>query len=628
VATKNQIESKLLLDASQYLKALSKSTKAGEETSKKSAKGWDKTNERVVTFAAKIQIATAALRAMSGAFEFAKQGEKALNAWVGFEKVVGNTTESMGALRTASANLISDTDLQVMATKMRVMGLSVDDTTRVMSTGLKAVLASTGDATQGMDRLAKAIATGEAETLKGLGVLINLNDEYKIYAESIGKTAIQLTEQEKLQVRLTKITGRLADAYADVPLEGFKTGLQRADAALKNAESAAQEFGATIINWVVTPLMDALTELKELNAFAESMAESSVGKLTTLQDKYADISAKRATLAAAGMDTAVADKALVLVWQQIKAQSKLVALQIKGNEANKITQPVVDKATESYKKMHAAKLKAAEATTSDTLAVDASNEAYSESDGIFWRVGLKISGMTQNLEVAQMVMANHAEATVLAASEAAAAIELAADIEIEKSELLSAALAGVNAERARAVALAWEYADAARSVASAAIAITSSALGEEKSAKERAALIIAEASLNAIWEGALSVKGFLGGNIPLGIAHAALAVKFAAIGAMNANAVINSGVAAAGGGGGGGGAAVTSAVPAAISTPELSPQGDTGGPQSINVYVTGPTLSTKKDIEGAVGAAVSGWAQGGGRLPASVISINSTTWED
>jgi hypothetical protein len=72
-----------------------------------------------------------------------------------------------------------------------------------LTLAIKDLSASRGiDSDLGIERITKFIQRGEATFADGLIEIGNLNDEYQAYGDTLGKTAGELTAQEKVQVRL------------------------------------------------------------------------------------------------------------------------------------------------------------------------------------------------------------------------------------------------------------------------------------------------------------------------------------------------------------------------------------------------------------------------------------------
>lgn len=123
------------------------------------------------------------------------------------------------------------------------------------------------NSTETTNRLTAAIITGNAQMFRSLRMNIDLTEGYKVYANQIGKTVGELTEQEKVQARVnavmeygTTITGTYEAAMADSykQMGSFKRYLddifvalgQHFTPALNIAVFAIGDFLKEVKNWV------------------------------------------------------------------------------------------------------------------------------------------------------------------------------------------------------------------------------------------------------------------------------------------------------------------------------------------------------------------------------------------
>lgn len=184
-------------------------------------------------------------------------------------------TEQLGeALHAvAKANGISEAQVDKQAKAISKLGVTTQDARQNLAQMIAAQMdykKSTELATAAQDlgrvsgegtassfqRLTHAIVTGQPELLRMMGLNANFEAGYRTFAKSIGKTADQLTEYEKIQSR-TNTTLEAAKAYAGVYAASMGTvggsilSLQRVVDEARN--SIGEKFGpalGTIVNWM------------------------------------------------------------------------------------------------------------------------------------------------------------------------------------------------------------------------------------------------------------------------------------------------------------------------------------------------------------------------------------------
>ena len=117
--------------------------------------------------------------AMTQARDFALLGEKAKNTGAAFTQMTGGaerSAQAMGKLRDTTRGLVDDTTLQQFSNKMLMMGHSVEAIQKSLAAGTIKHLATGDDLLAVSEQIAKAALTGEAETLKGMNLLISMQD--------------------------------------------------------------------------------------------------------------------------------------------------------------------------------------------------------------------------------------------------------------------------------------------------------------------------------------------------------------------------------------------------------------------------------------------------------------------
>lgn len=212
---------------------------------------------------------TAALAALGAAFvKLSLDADKfndVKNAFSNLAAKQGQDSNVMLAnMRKLSAGTISDLELMQQANQALLLGLPVDkfgDMLQIARTSAKA----TG---QSMEFMLQSIVTGLGRgsklMLDNLGIMIDTNKAYEIYARTLGKTADELTDAEKKQGFIN---------------EALRIGKANAEAAGGGAESATDKWNqlkvsfsniTTEIGQFLLPAFDKLiTATRDLMKSAE-----------------------------------------------------------------------------------------------------------------------------------------------------------------------------------------------------------------------------------------------------------------------------------------------------------------------------------------------------------------------
>ena len=116
-------------------------------------------------------------------------------------------SDILDALREASLGMVSDFDLMQAASRAMMLGVSADSEQLAQ---LMEVAALRGRAmgistTQAFNDIVTGIGRASPMILDNLGIVVDAEAKYQAYAESVGKTAEELTKQEKTQALLNGV---------------------------------------------------------------------------------------------------------------------------------------------------------------------------------------------------------------------------------------------------------------------------------------------------------------------------------------------------------------------------------------------------------------------------------------
>lgn len=125
-----------------------------------------------------------------------------------FERLQGgavSASRELTRLRQETRGLVSDTDLmrganQAAQLKLSEMGV---DFGKLAGAAVTLGRAVGNEATKSIDDLVGALGRGSTEVLDNLGITLKVAEAQEIYADRIGKTVTQLTDQEKKQAFVT-----------------------------------------------------------------------------------------------------------------------------------------------------------------------------------------------------------------------------------------------------------------------------------------------------------------------------------------------------------------------------------------------------------------------------------------
>lgn len=191
--------------------------------------------------------------------ELTKLGAQAIRVEDGFRNLMqsigSSAEEGLGKLRAASMGAIDDTNLMLSTNKAVMLGVG---SSAEELAGLLSAAAARGrnlgiSTAVAFDNIVTGIGRMSPLILDNLGILTGGEKAFELYAQSIGKTAEQLTDAERKQMLINKV---LADA---TPLAN--------DAAL-----AFERFAASQEN-VKTAIGKSLAAFADMSGLADSFAE-------------------------------------------------------------------------------------------------------------------------------------------------------------------------------------------------------------------------------------------------------------------------------------------------------------------------------------------------------------------
>lgn len=158
--------------------------------------------------------------------ETAEQVAQVNNEFDLLTKNSGIATETLKEGLEKSANgLISNTDLLQSANKAIIeLGANANKLPQIMDIARKATAAFGGDLQQNFEGINQAIASGNTRMLKHMGIIVDANQAYKTYAQSIGVTVDVLSQAGKQTAVLNEVLDQGSTKFKGVNSDALQTG--------------------------------------------------------------------------------------------------------------------------------------------------------------------------------------------------------------------------------------------------------------------------------------------------------------------------------------------------------------------------------------------------------------------
>jgi len=253
--------------------------------------------------------AFAAVGGASAALDLAAAGAKAEALGASFDmmaQAAGQSSEEMlAAMQRASGGTIANTDLILAAN--RAMSFGVANTGQEMASLIQLSMAQAAkmgiSATQAFNDLVTGVGRLSPMILDNLGVTVSAEKAYATYADTLGKTADQLTQAEQRQAFLNEMMASAPNAAkeAEMAADSSAGAFARMESGIKNLTdalgialagpmSAFADTAGNIAN-ATAALFDP-TSAQEMN----TAIENQIGKVQSLQALMAQTEAQMASV--------------------------------------------------------------------------------------------------------------------------------------------------------------------------------------------------------------------------------------------------------------------------------------------------------------------------------------------
>jgi hypothetical protein len=294
--TKTEQFNKALIDAqvnldraSKGVQDLSAQMRNNGVAVKEGAQGFESFSGKLVAIQAGVGIAKEALAGLKQVWDFAKEGAENQRIAQSFER----TAKSIGAdagdivkrLDEAAKGTVDDEELMQASTRALTLGVakSGDDLVNVMKLARGAALQFGGDAGQAFESINQAIGNLAPRALKQYGIIVNLGEANKKYADSIGVSVDALTEEQQRQALLNEVLIQGAKNFGDVGNAATTTGekMKVLETRAANYLDIAKEIVATGIGMALD-ITDAPKNAMEafVNTAQKMRTDVAAGKMT------------------------------------------------------------------------------------------------------------------------------------------------------------------------------------------------------------------------------------------------------------------------------------------------------------------------------------------------------------
>jgi hypothetical protein len=270
-------DAKLLADE---MNRLAKAQNTAADSSATATGGFSKMQAGLVTLQAGIGVAREAVEIFQKAWDFTKEGAAIQRISEQFKNVaasINTDSESLLAgLNKAAHGTVDDEALMQTATRAMALGIANNsrDLIGLMEIARASSVAFGGDTSAAFERISFAVENLTPRALKQSGIIVDLTKAYETYGKSIGKTADQLTDQEKRQALLNQVLEKGADLVKRIGAQGDDnaTKIARFETKAKDLLDRIKEGAAGSF----TPFLDNLTMIE---TYLDSNA-TQVDKLT------------------------------------------------------------------------------------------------------------------------------------------------------------------------------------------------------------------------------------------------------------------------------------------------------------------------------------------------------------
>ena len=228
----------------QKIKLLFTGAKGATKDAKKFESSLKKIQKTAITLGASFFAAQGIIQGFKKMAELATQHGKVQSGFMSLGKEIGITTLSLNKFREAVNGTMSDTELMTLANQSMMLGVasSEQEMAKLFDTAQRLGRVMGLETTPAIQSLVTGIGRQSIQMLDNLGIIVKSETAYQLYAESIGKTSNQLTEQDKKLAFNAEAMRQATNAVALLGEENLNAA-DRLDALTVSAENFWQMTG-------------------------------------------------------------------------------------------------------------------------------------------------------------------------------------------------------------------------------------------------------------------------------------------------------------------------------------------------------------------------------------------------
>jgi hypothetical protein len=229
-----------------------------------------------------LEVLSKVRQAGAAVYDFAKEGQKVILVETAFKHMaqsVGADAEAMiGRLKAITKGVMDDTDLMQRATEMMLSGVKPEKIESLTEAMMKLAPYAGMTLPEALGKVGTALETGNARAIKSLIGYIDLGHELDVYAQKLGKTSDQLTDQARVQASMEIILDR-AKSKTKGLVETHELGINtflRFETAWKNMiEDMQKGVGplSELVQWM-TKLIEKFNEFSKRRKEAQEEFEA------------------------------------------------------------------------------------------------------------------------------------------------------------------------------------------------------------------------------------------------------------------------------------------------------------------------------------------------------------------
>lgn len=242
-------------------RALNEESKNLSESTDKATDGFSKMQAGIVSLNAGIGVVREGIDLFQKAWDFSKEGAAIQRISQQFNNLATSVNTDaehlLAGLNKAAHGTVDDEALMQTATRAMALGISSnsEDLIKLMEVARASSVAFGGDTAQAFERITTAVENLAPRSLKQSGIIINLDQAFKDYAASVGKSAESLTDEEKRQALLNQtlekgadLVKRIGDQAEDSATKIARFETKATDLIDRLKEGAADAFIPTLDN--------------------------------------------------------------------------------------------------------------------------------------------------------------------------------------------------------------------------------------------------------------------------------------------------------------------------------------------------------------------------------------------